>query len=206
MSSLDRQLPERISTVDEEPSTGHQRFPQPLKRFGSGRRMATVECTYPDGEREVVAGLSRSELQVLGRDLAWRESTGRDQGSRTRLELSYRPRRSIHGEDMTIRAYSLCHLTGGRARATSDLDHPQSGTQRKRVDHGLEPGRKTHSRLHAAGRAATCHHRGGSGAALCSLPATALGLIEAEHRAFALEAGGMTVDVTHRVSAPGAWH
>src|SRR5688572_10659802 len=60
---------ERVATVDEQEPAGDERVAQPRESERSNPRMTAVERPHPDGEGNVVARLSRLQLELLGRHL-----------------------------------------------------------------------------------------------------------------------------------------
>jgi hypothetical protein len=138
--SMDSDCAQRIATIDEESSAGDEGAAEALERLRSGARVTAVECSDPHCEREVVALLTRIELERLCRDLTSSQALGGDQLGRGLGELGDRLGRAIDGEDVAPRPDALGDLTCRGSGTAPDLDYPETGAERQGIDDLCQPG------------------------------------------------------------------
>ena len=136
----------RIATVDEQPAAGDKRSAESEQGERSRPGMTPVESADPHGEGDVVALLSRVELELLSRDLADGQTPGADQVCGRLGELGDRLGRAVDGEHVAGRTNSVGDLASSRPWSAADLDHPEARQERQRIDDGVQSGgQRTHA-------------------------------------------------------------
>jgi hypothetical protein len=131
---------EWASAVDVETPARHEDTFQPLQCERSGVGITAVEGPDPHGQGDVVALLAGRELELLGSDLTDRQPTLLDEVVSGRPELRDRLGRPVDGQDVTAWLNTDGDFAGGRARAATDLDNPEPGPQRQRVEDRSQSG------------------------------------------------------------------